>query len=204
MEDNKYTIPGTIVKIGGFLGAVLSEAGGFLGGKLSPLLGYGSGLLLSQITHIADNLTKETIQNWVKRNFVDPPRKGRFYDENQVARILIFNSLRRIVELEDIRLLLQYAHDFSKGTLSEKELFELLSGAVVKTKGITPGDMEGYERAVGEELTKSLKNKEGDAAKIKEIIFVMLTAYQSGLMKKRTEELIGKLKKLDIASDCKI
>lgn len=194
MEDNKYTIPGTIVKIGEFLGTVLSEAGGFLGGKLSPLLGYGSGLLLSQITHIADSLTKETIQNWVKRNFVDPPRMGRFYDENQVARILIFNSLRRVVELEDIRLLLQYAHDFSKGTLSEKELFELLSGAVVKTKGITPGDMEGYERAVGEELTKSLKNKEGDAAKIKEIIFVMLTAYQSGLMKKRTEELIAKLK----------
>ncbi|SHH91628.1 protein of unknown function [Sporobacter termitidis DSM 10068] len=194
MEDNKYTIPGTIIKIGGVLGAVFAEAGGFLGGKLTPLLGFGSGLLLSQITHIADNLTKETIQNWVKRNFVDPPRKGRFYDENQVARILIFNALRRAVELEDIRLLLQYVNDFSKGTLSEKELFELFNGAVVKTKGIAPGDVEGYEKAAGEELAKSLKQKEGDASKIKEVIFIMLTAYQSSLLKQKADELIFKLK----------
>jgi DNA-binding transcriptional MerR regulator len=194
MEDNKYTIPGTIVKIGGLIGAVFSEAGGFLGGKLTPLLGFGSGLLLSQITHIADNLTKETIQNWVKRNFVDPPSKGRFYDENQVARILIFNALRRAVELEDIKLLLQYARDISKGTLSEKELFELMSSAVVKTKGIAPGDVDGYEKAVGEELTRSLRHKEGDAGKIKEIVFIMLTAYQSSLIKQKADELMLKLK----------
>jgi DNA-binding transcriptional MerR regulator len=194
MEENKYTIPGTIVKVGGLLGALFTEAGGFLGNKLTPLLGFGSGLLLSQITHIADNLTKETIQNWVKRNFIDPPRRGRFYDENQVARILIFNALRRVVELEDIKLLLQLARDFSKGTLSEKELYELFNGSVVKTKSIAPGDIDGYEKAVGEELTKSLGHKDGDASKIKEVIFVMLTAYQSSLLKQKADELIFRLK----------
>jgi hypothetical protein len=88
MEEKKYTIPGTGIKVGGVLGAVLTGAEDFIGNTLTPLLGFGSGLLLSQITHIADSLTKETIQNWVKRNFIDPPRNGRFYDENQVARTL--------------------------------------------------------------------------------------------------------------------
>lgn len=194
MEDNKYTIPGTIVKIGGLLGSVFSGAGGFLGNKLTPLLGFGSGLLLSQITHIADNLTKETIQNWVKRNFVDPPRKGRFYDENQVARILIFNALRQVVELEDIKLLLQFAYDASKGTLTEKELYELFNGSVIKTKGITPGDIEGYEKTIGTELATSLEHKGGDTSKIKEVIFIMLTAYQSSLLKQKADELIVRLK----------
>ena len=99
----------------------MTGAEDFIGNKLTPLLGFGSGLLLSQITHIADSLTKETIQNWVKRNFVDPPRKGRFYDENQVARILIFNALRSTVELDEIKLLLQYAQDHSGGELTEKK-----------------------------------------------------------------------------------
>ncbi len=194
MDEKKYRIPGTNIKAGGLLGALLSGAEDFLGNTLTPLLGFGSGLLLSQITHIAEGLTKETIQNWVKRNFVDPPRKGRFYDENQVARILIFNALRHVVELEDIKLLLQYAYKSSGGTLGEKELFELFNSSVIKTRGIEPGNIEGYEEAVGKELTQSLVCKEGDASKIKEVVFIMLTAYQSSLLKQKTETLIHKLK----------
>lgn len=190
MEDSRFTIPGTNIKVGGFFGSVLCS--GY--NVLSPILGFGSGLLLSQITFIADNLTKETIQNWVKRNFVDPPKNGRFYDENQVARILIFNSLRRVVELEDIKLMLQYVHDCSRGTIAEKELLELFNSSVIKTKGITAGDFEGYDRAIGEELTKSLSGKEGDKSQIKEILFIMLTAYQSCLIKQKADNLIFKLK----------
>ncbi len=194
MDEKRYTIPGTSIKVGGLLGAVLTGAEDFIGNTLSPLLGYGSGLLLSQITHIADNLTKETIQNWVKRNFVDPPRNGRFYDENQVARILIFNALRSVVELDEIKLLLQYVQDSSGGRLKEKELYGLFSDSVAKTDGVEPGDIDGYEKTVGKELTQALVCKGSDAAKIKEVIFIMLTAYQSSLLKKKTEKLIHKLK----------
>jgi DNA-binding transcriptional MerR regulator len=168
MERNSFTIPGTNIKVGGIIGTVFSAS--FLGSVLSPFLSLGSGLLLSQITHIADNLTKETIQNWVKRNYVDPPRKGRFYDENQVARILIFNSLRRTLELDDIKLLLQLVQDTSKGTLEERELLELFNSAVIKTRDVTSGDLPGYEKAVGKELMVSLEKKGGETSKIKNII----------------------------------
>ncbi len=155
---------------------------------------YGSGLLLSQITHIADNLTKETIQNWVKRSYVDPPRKGRFYDDNQVARILIFNSLRRTLDLDDIKLLLQLVHDLTKGTLAERELLELFNSSVMKTRDVFSGDLAGYEKAVGKELTASLEKKEGDRSKIKHIIYIMLTAYQSSLLKQQAESLLFDMK----------
>lgn len=193
MEENKITIPGTNIKIGGLIGSVFS--GSLLENRISPFIGFGSGLLLSQITHIADNLSKETIQNWVKRKFVDSPRMGKFYDENQVARILIFNSLRRVVELEDIKLLLQSVSDCSKGTLVEKELLEIFNNSIIKTKAITAGDFAGYDKAIGEDIIRSLDKKEGDKRKIKEIIFIMLTAYQSSLLKKQAEERIFRLRK---------
>jgi hypothetical protein len=41
---------------------------------------------------------------------------------------------------------------------------------------------------------KSLDKKEGDKVKIKEIIFIMLTAYQSSLLKQKADERIFKLK----------
>jgi DNA-binding transcriptional MerR regulator len=192
MERNSFTIPGTNIKVGGIIGTVFSAS--FLGSVLSPFLSLGSGLLLSQITHIADNLTKETIQNWVKRNYVDPPRKGRFYDENQVARILIFNSLRRTLELDDIKLLLQLVQDTSKGTLEERELLELFNSAVIKPRDVTSGDLPGYEKAVGKELMVSLEKKGGETSKIKNIIFIMLTAYQSSLLKQQAETMIFDLK----------
>ena len=190
MDDNKFTLPGTTIKIGGLVGTIFT---GF-GNMLSPFLGFGSGLLLSQITHIADNLTRETIQNWVKRNYVDPPRKGRFYDENQVARILIFNSLRRVMDLDDIKLLLDSVKGSSCGTIAEKELLVLFNDSIIKTKGIRPGDLDSYEKAVGEEILKSLEKKEGDKTIVKEVVFIMLTAHQSCLLKQKADDLIFKLK----------
>jgi DNA-binding transcriptional MerR regulator len=190
MEDNKFTVPGTTIRIGGLVGSIFT---GF-GNMLSPFLGFGSGLLLSQITHIADSLTRETIQNWVKRNYVDPPRKGRFYDENQVARILIYNSLRSVLELDDIKLLLDCISGISHGTLAEKELLEIFNDSIIKTRGIKPGDLESYDKAVGEEIVKSLEKKEGDKSTVKDVIFIMLTAYQSSLLKKKADDLIFKLK----------
>ena len=192
MEKNTFQIPGTNIKVGGRLGSFIAE--GFLGSVLSPIFSLGSGLLLSQITHIADNLTKETIQNWVKRNYVDPPRKGRFYDENQVARILIFNALRRVLELDDIKLLLQAIRDASGGTLAEKELLELFNTSVIKTSQIASGDLAGYEKTIGKELALSLEKKGGDRDKIKTVIYIMLTAYQSSLLKQQVENLLYELK----------
>lgn len=190
MEKGSFTIPGTTIQVGGFVGSLVSDGLSLL----TPLLGLGTGLLLSQITHIADNLSKETVQNWVKRSYVDPPRKGRFYDGDQVARILIFNSLRSVMELDEIRLLLDCVQEFSGGTLREKELLEVFHQSVVKTKHLASGDLAGYEKTIGPELALRFEKKGGNREKIKQVVYIMLTAYQSSQLKQQAEQLLLQLK----------
>lgn len=189
MDKKLFKIPGTNIKVGEFIGSVFSEGLSLL----SPIFSLGSGLLLSQITLIAEDLTKETIQNWVKRKFIEPPRRGRFYDENQVSRILIFNSLRSVLELEDIRLLLEFVREASKGTVNEKELLELFNNSVIKTSRVSPGNLAGFEKAAGKEIMLRLEQKGGDRDKVKSVIYIMLTAYQSGILKQQAEELMSEL-----------
>lgn len=198
MDEKKFKIPGTSLGIGGVIGAAGFVAGGIVGGLLSPILGFGAGLLLSQITKVADDLTKETIQNWVKRGFVDSPRNGKFYDEDQVARIFIINSLRNVINLENIKVLLQYVNgdltDKSDDIISEKALLEIFNAAIIKTSNIYPGDLSGYEKVIDEEILNYIERREGDRVKLKNTLVTMVTAYHSSLLKKQADGLIENMK----------
>ena len=58
------------------------------------------GLTLSQVSRIT-GLENHTIQNWVKRGFLPPPRNKR-YDMEQVCRIINMNILKGNMPLEQI------------------------------------------------------------------------------------------------------
>lgn len=58
------------------------------------------GLTLSQVSAIT-GLETHTIQNWVKRGFLSPPRNKR-YDLEQVCRIINMNLLKGGLPLEQI------------------------------------------------------------------------------------------------------
>jgi hypothetical protein len=58
------------------------------------------GLTLSQVANIT-GLEPYTVQNWVKRGFLPPPRNKR-YDMEQVCRIIIINMLKGALPLEQI------------------------------------------------------------------------------------------------------
>ena len=66
----------------------------------------GGGLQLAQLCELT-GLTSGTIQNWVKRGWVDSPVNKK-YNEPQVARILILNLLRDAIQLDHIAQLLRY------------------------------------------------------------------------------------------------
>ena len=59
---------------------------------LAPMFIPG-GLVLSQVAEIT-GLAPHTIQNWVKRGFVPPPR-GKRYARDQLSRLLIINKINR-------------------------------------------------------------------------------------------------------------
>lgn len=194
MDDRKHVIPGTNIGIGGVSGVLADE---LIRGLLSPFLGFGAGLLLSQITNVANDLSKETIQNWVKRGFVESPKNGKFYDEDQVARILLINSLRGVIELENIKKLLQYVNgdllDKSDDIIKEKELLELFSATVIKTNRIYPGSLSEYEKVIDQEIINLIERSEKDKEKIKKALIIMVTAFNASFLKKQADSLISKL-----------
>ena len=62
------------------------------------------GLTLSQVASVT-GLEPYTIQNWVKRGFLPPPRNKR-YDMEQVCRIINMNLLKAVLPLEQITVLM--------------------------------------------------------------------------------------------------
>ena len=98
-----------------------------LSGKqfLDGMFNGTSGLVMSQIKEFTD-LTTPAIQNWVNRGWVSRPVNKR-YDENQVARILIINTLRSVMSLESVAKLLYYvngvAGDERDDIIYESELY---------------------------------------------------------------------------------
>lgn len=73
---------------------------------LAPMFIPG-GLMLSQVSEIT-GLAPHTIQNWVKRGFVSPPRQKR-YSLEQLARLLIINALKDSLQIEHIIALCAHA-----------------------------------------------------------------------------------------------
>ena len=97
MQSN-WTIPGTTLE------GLRSNADRTDG--LFHSLFLAGGLTLSQVARIT-GLENHTIQNWVKRGFLPPPRNKR-YDMEQVCRILNINLLKATLPIEQVTNLLSY------------------------------------------------------------------------------------------------
>lgn len=65
-------------------------------------------IVMSQISELT-GLGTPTLRNWVNRGFLSHP-VGKKYNVNQLARILIINSLRNSMKLEDIKRLLVFVN----------------------------------------------------------------------------------------------
>ena len=95
------------------------------------------GLSLGQICSICD-LDPCIIQNWVKRGYVARPA-GKKYYEKHFARILLINSLKEAMKIEDIGRLMTLVNgdveDESDDLLSEAELYGLFAKVVYRLDG---------------------------------------------------------------------
>ena len=142
------------------------------------------GLTLSQVSGIA-GLEPYTVQNWVKRGFLQPPR-GKRYDMEQVCRILNINLLKGALTLEQSRQLISYINgdltdesdDLIDDTLLYFYFVRLAARAHVALKEVTASYREPIPGA-GEKLEKVLK--------------VMLTAWLAGRLKAQAEQMLGEL-----------
>ncbi len=148
------------------------------------------GLLYSQIVSIAD-IEQYAIGNWVKRGYLRMPIKRRYYDMDQVCRIVTINMLKGVLTLDNIVSLLQYINgdmlDTSDDIISDSMLYFLFVRIAARVNDIGGEDwddaiacvMEGYKEPFA-----------GAHLRVTNVLRVMLNAWFASQLKARADQMI--------------
>jgi len=168
--------------------------------KIEMLLEATGGLSLSQVCTVT-GLEGSTIQNWVKRGWVENP-VGKKYEEVHLARILIINALKECIKLEHITMLMSYvngkAEDGSEAIIKESTLYNYLCEAM-KQSGQNDDNSKGGVESVVDNVIKDYKDPNPDARiRIRKALTLMMFACVCTDVKRRTEMMMGQIiKELD-------
>ena len=168
MQSNWY-IPGTTLE------GLRSNADRTDG--LFQSLFLAGGLTLSQVASIT-GLEPYTIQNWVKRGFLSPPRNKR-YDMEQVCRIIIINMLKGALPLEQICSLISYINgsltDESDDTIDDAALYFKFVSLAARARHI--GGSKEWGEAIDEVMSDYEEPIPGAKMRIVKVLRIMLTAW---------------------------
>lgn len=183
--QSSWTIPGTTLE------GLRSDADRTDGLFYSLFL--AGGLTLSQVAQIT-GVENHTIQNWVKRGFLPPPRNKR-YDMEQVCRIININILKGNMPLEQIVKLMGYLNgnlaDESDDLVDDTMLYFMFVSLAARARYI--GGSESWDDAL-EHVTESYEEKvPGAREKLTKVLKIMLTVWIANLLKANAERMIDEL-----------
>ena len=151
------------------------------------------GLTLSQVASIT-GLEPYTIQNWVKRGFLPPPRNKR-YDMEQVCRIININILKGNMPLERIIHLMSYLNgsltDESDDLVDDTMLFFLFVKLSARARYI--GGSKTWDDALVEITEDYREPVPGAREKLIKVLKVMLTVWCANMLKQQAEDMIAQL-----------
>ena len=143
------------------------------------------GLTLSQVSGIA-GLEPYTVQNWVKRGFLQPPR-GKRYDMEQVCRILNINLLKGALTLEQGCQLISYINgdltDESDDLIDDTLLYFYFVRLAARAQDLGNKDVWDVAR----------EPIPGAREKLEKVLKVMLTAWLAGRLKAQAEQMLTEL-----------
>lgn len=181
----QWTIPGTTL-----LGQ--REEADRVDGVFQALFLAG-GLTLSQVSGIA-GLEPYTVQNWVKRGFLQPPRSKR-YDMEQVCRILNINLLKGALTLEQSCQLISYINgdltDESDDLIDDALLYFYFVRLAARVRNFDGS--EAWDAAL-KEVTRDYREPiPGAGEKLERVLKIMLTAWLAGRLKAQTEQMLSQL-----------
>ena len=159
------------------------------------LIELTDGLSLSQVCSIS-NLDPAVVQNWVKRGYVSRPIKKK-YHEKQLARILMINSLRGAMRIEDIgnlmRLINGDVEDESDDLLSEEELFGTFSNVIYELD-----DYGEVKKTIDSVLNKNKLSNE----KLSIALEIMVNAYIASEHRKISRKYFKELEEYEKERKC--
>ena len=151
------------------------------------------GLTLSQVSGIA-GLEPHTVQNWVKRGYLQPPR-GKRYDMGQVCRILNINLLKGALTLEQSCQLISYINgdltDESDDLIDDTLLYFYFVRLAARAQDL--GDKDVWDVALKEVTASYREPIPGAGEKLEKVLKVMLTAWLAGRLKAQAEQMLSEL-----------
>ena len=151
------------------------------------------GLTLSQVATVT-GLEPYTIQNWVKRGFLPPPRNKR-YDMEQVCRIININLLKAVLPLEQITVLMAFLNgdlaDESDDLVDDTMLYFYFVRLAARARYI--GGDQTWDDALEEVTAGYTEPIPGAREKLIRVLKIMLTAWVSGRIKAQAEQMIAEL-----------
>ena len=175
-------MPGTVLKCP-------KEEATSLQGRFEGVF-LGGDIALSQVVAIT-GLESHTIQNWVKRGFLTPPKNKR-YTLRQLCRILIIHALQGSMSLDKICALLGYVNgrldDEGDDIIGDTELyFQFVCLAAQADTLLKSSDREKI-------LNQAMENYQPahpeDKLRVKNALGIMLTAYLAAKMQQKAEQML--------------
>ncbi len=170
--------PGTIIPV--------SEMG-----LLNGIFLVTSGITLSQVCEIT-GLENGTIQNWIKRGFVNPP-VNRKYSRNQVARIILINMLRDTFTIDRIAKLLSYINgdllDRSDDIMDDSDIYQCLCDILISVQQKERIETDSMPAIINEQLKTYMEPYPGAKDRLNLALQAMICAYRSATFKRYANQL---------------
>ena len=152
------------------------------------------GMVLSQVSSIT-GLEAYTIQNWVKRGFLAPPKNKR-YDLEQVCRIITINMLKGALPLEKICSMMQYINgdltDDSDDIIDDAVLYFMFVKLAARARHI--GGNENWEIAIETAMADYASPSTEDKTRVEKVLRAMLTAWIASRLKQQVDQMVESLK----------
>ena len=180
-----WTIPGTVLTD--------SRANADHVDEMFRSMFLAGGMVLSQVSSIT-GLEAHTVQNWVKRGFLAPPKNKR-YDLEQVCRIITINMLKGALTLEQICNLLGYINgdlaDDSDDIIDDAILYFMFVKLAARARHI--GGNQDWDQALAEAAADYEEPYPGARARVIQVLRVMLMAWISSRFQAQVSDMVAKL-----------
>lgn len=180
-----WTLPGTVLRVSreDVDGIQDRFSGMFLAG----------GMVLSQVAALT-GLEPYTVQNWVRRGFLSPPRRKR-YSMRQLCRILNINMLKSALPMERICGLLGYVNgqldDEGDDLIDDATLYFLFVRLAARAG--EPAGRDGWDAALDRALEGYEEPVPGARARVRKALRIMLTAWAAAGLRQEAEKMLSEL-----------
>ena len=152
------------------------------------------GFTLSQLAEIS-GLEATTIQNWVKRGWIEPP-KDRRYGEAATARVLIISMLKVAMQLSNIVSLMSYINgkvdDRRDDAIPDGELYSIMCSVTSDIDIIGNLNKETIISVIDEQIKDYEEPFLGGKEKLRNALEIMMLAHISSNLKNEADEMLKK------------